>query len=74
MHGRVEVGQRCTVEPVEAEHLNVGDVVLCEQNGQDYLMRIKAIQGDRFQIVDNRGAILGWIRAHSIFGRCVRVE
>jgi len=74
MSGKIESGQLCTVEPVEAESLNVGDIVLCKVNGSQYLHLIKAIQGARFQIGNNKGRINGWITANSIYGRCVRVE
>jgi len=74
MVGKIEAGQLCTVEPVAVESLEVGDIVLCKVNGSEYLHLIKAIQGPRFQIGNNRGRINGWITAKSIFGRCIRVE
>lgn len=75
MKGKIESGQRCTVEPIE-DHgtLKKGDIVLCKVKGNQYLHLIKAIQGERFQIGNNRGFINGWISANSIFGRCVAVE
>jgi hypothetical protein len=74
MTGKIESGQLCTVEPVETDALRVGDIVLCKVNGTEYLHLIKAIQGPRFQIGNNRGRINGWVSANSIYGRCVRVE
>jgi hypothetical protein len=74
MQGRIESGQLCTVESVDPATLAVGDIVLCEVNGREYLHLVKAIQGGRFQIGNNRGRINGWISANSIFGKCVRVE
>ena len=74
MAGKVESGQLCTVEPVGAATLRVGDIVLCKVNGREYLHLIKAIQGQRYQIGNNRGRINGWVSAGAIFGRCVRVE
>jgi hypothetical protein len=74
MKGTIESGQLCTVEPTEPSELRVGDIVLCKVRGREYLHLIKAIQGPRFQIGNNRGRINGWITAGSIFGRCVRVE
>jgi hypothetical protein len=70
MAGKVESGQLCTVDPAS---LAVGDIVLCKVNGREYLHLVKAIQGHRFQIGNNRGRINGWVSAGSIFGRCVRV-
>lgn len=74
MTGKIESGQLCTVEPVNHERLQVGDIVLCKVNGNEHLHLIKAIQGERFQIGNNRGRINGWISAGSLFGKCVRVE
>lgn len=74
MTGKIESGQLCTVAPVEAVALAIGDIVLCRVNGNEYLHLIKAIQGPRFQIGNNRGRINGWITARSIYGRCIRIE
>jgi hypothetical protein len=74
MRGKVNSGQLCTVEPVDPATLAVGDIVLCKVNGRQYLHLVKAIQGGRFQIGNNRGHINGWVSANSIYGKCVRVE
>jgi hypothetical protein len=74
MSGKIASGQLCTVAPVETACLEVGDIVLCKVNGREYLHLIKAIQGPRFQIGNNRGRINGWVSANAIFGKCVRVE
>lgn len=74
MTGKIESGQLCTVAPVEVEQLEVGDIVLCKVSGTQYLHLIRAIQGNRFQIANNRGRINGWIGANGIFGKLVRVE
>jgi hypothetical protein len=75
MKGKIESGQLCTVEPIaDVSLLKVGDIVLCKVNGKEYLHLVKAIQGQRFQIGNNRGRINGWVAAGSIFGKCVRIE
>jgi hypothetical protein len=75
MKPKVKSGQRCTVAPVsDHEELAVGDIVLCKVRGNEYLHLIKAIQGGRFQIGNNRGHINGWIGPNSIFGRLTHVE
>lgn len=74
MTGKIESGQLCTVVPVDPETIEVGDIVLCKVNGSEYLHLVKAKQGPRFQIGNNRGRINGWITGNSIFGRCIRVE
>jgi SOS-response transcriptional repressor LexA len=75
MKSKIESGQLCTVEPISSfETLEKGDIVLCKVNGREYLHLIKAINGARFQIGNNRGRINGWIGTNSIFGKCVNVE
>jgi hypothetical protein len=74
MQGKIDSGQLCTVAPVDPATLKVGDIVLCKVNGKQYLHLVKAIQGNRFQIGNNRGKINGWVSGNSIYGKCVRVE
>jgi hypothetical protein len=75
MAGKIESGQLCTVVPVDdPSELAVGDIVLCKVNGSQYIHLIKAIQGPRFQIGNNRGRVNGWITANSIYGKCIRIE
>ena len=74
MAGKIESGKLCTVTPADAAALKVGDIVLCRVRGSEYLHLVKAIQGPRFQIGNNRGRINGWITGSTIYGRCVRIE
>jgi hypothetical protein len=74
MSGRIESGQLCTVQPVDPATLKVGDIVLCKVNGRQYLHLIKAVQGARFLIGNNRGRTNGWIGSNCIYGKCVRIE
>jgi hypothetical protein len=74
MSGKIESGQLCTVEPVDLALLKVGDIVLCKVNGKQYLHLVKAIQGKRFQIGNNRGRTNGWVGESGIFGKCVKIE
>ena len=75
MVGKIESGQLCTVEAIQDHSkLRVGDIVLCKVGGSEYLHLIKAIQGERFQIGNNRGRINGWVGGNCIFGKCVQIE
>jgi len=74
MRGKIEPGQLCTVEPVDPAKLQVGDIVLCKVNGRQYLHLVKAKQGDRFQIGNNRGRINGWVSRNGIYGKCTRIQ
>ena len=71
---RIKSGQLCTIAPVCARDLQVGDTVLCRVKSAQYLHRILAIQGDRFQIGNNRGRINGWVRQNRIYGWLISVE
>ena len=74
MQGKINSGQLVTVEPILNKILTKDDIVLCKVNGSQYLHIIKAIQGDRFQIGNNKGRINGWITKKSIYGICVHIE
>ncbi len=74
MRGKVNNGDLVTCEPTGERTLEVGDIVLCQVGGQQYLHLIKAIRGPSFQIGNNRGGINGWISRSAIHGVCVRVE
>ena len=71
MVGKIASGQLCTVEPLGDHVLEVGDIVLCRVSGSQYLHLVKALQGERVQIGNNRGGINGWITRRQIFGRLV---
>jgi hypothetical protein len=75
MVGKISSGQLCTVTPLaDADALAVDDIVLCRVKGNQYLHLVKAIQGERFQIGNNRGGINGWITRRQIFGRLIAVD
>jgi len=68
----IESGDLVVVEPIsEKTEFDKGDIVLCKVKGKQYLHLISAIQGERFQISNNRGFINGWISKNAIFGKLV---
>ena len=69
MAPEVRSGQLCTVDPIDPAAVQVGDVVLCKVRGTEYLHLVRARQGMRFQIGNNRGHINGWVGPKAIFGR-----
>jgi hypothetical protein len=73
MRGKINSGQLCTVAPI-TDPPQVGDIVLCKVNGRQYLHLVKAVQGERYQIGNNRGRINGWVSRGCIYGKCIRVE
>ncbi len=69
MKGKIKGGDLVTIRPIEDdEEIEVGDIVLCKVKGNEYLHIVKAIQGERYQIGNNKGGINGWIGINSIFG------
>src|SRR4028118_1535328 len=74
MKGKVNDGDLVTLEPCDPKTLAVGDVVLVRVRGTDYLHLIKATDGERFQIGNNRGGINGWVRAGSVYGKATKIE
>lgn len=67
MSGKIESGQLCTIEP--ATTVEKGDIVLCKVNGKQCLHLVTAIQGNRYQISNNKGRVNGWISLNCIYGR-----
>src|ERR671936_2575500 len=61
MAGRVDDGDRVTVEPFGTREPAVGDIVLVRCRGHEYLHLIQARRGDQFLIGNNRGGINGWV-------------
>jgi SOS-response transcriptional repressor LexA len=74
MAGLVNDGDMVTVAPYGEAEPQMGDIVLVKVRGHEYLHLIKARQGDRYLIGNNRGGINGWVGRSAIFGRAVKVE
>ena len=74
MMPRVRSGALVTLDPCRPDQLAVDDIVLVRVKGNVYLHLIKAIDGERFQIGNNRGGINGWVGPNAIYGKAVKVE
>jgi len=74
MTPKIKSGQLCTIAPVRADEISVGDAVLVKVHGNRYLHLVKAIQGQRVQIGNNHGRINGWTTLDHVYGRLVSVE
>jgi SOS-response transcriptional repressor LexA len=73
MKGKIESGNLITVSS-KLTDLKVGDVVLCKVKGSEYVHLIKAIDGERYLIGNNKGRINGWISCNGIFGKVTSIE
>lgn len=49
-----------------------GTVVLCTVNGRQYLHLVKAVNGERYLIGNNRGGLNGWTNRQRVHGVLVR--
>ena len=78
MSPKIESGDLVTVEPVEIEPLEKGDIVFCRVSGHYYVHLIQAVQqkmgGYRYQIGNNRNRTNGTIGIENIFGIVTQVE
>lgn len=74
MRGKVNDGDTVTLAPADPAKLAVGDVVLVRVKGNILLHLIKAINGERFLIGNNRGGINGWVGQHCIYGIATQIE
>lgn len=73
MRGKIDSGDKVTIEPLIDQELLSGDIVLVTCNGNDYLHLIKAIKGNQFQIGNTRGNINGWVTRKSIYGKVIEI-
>jgi hypothetical protein len=72
MRGRVESGALVTLEPCKAA-VKEDDIVLVRVKGNVYLHLVKAKQGDRFLIGNNRGGINGWVGPQAVYGLATKI-
>ena len=70
----IRSGNLVTLEVCKQEALEKGHIVLVRVNGNVYLHLITAINGDRYQISNNKGHINGWVKYGAIYGRAVKIE
>lgn len=69
MEPRIKDGQLVVIESCKIEDVKIDDVVLVTVHGNDYLHIIKAIDGKRFLIGNNKGRINGWVGFNKIHGK-----
>jgi hypothetical protein len=74
MRGKINDGDLVTLEPCDPGTLQPDDIVLVKVRARDYVHLIKAVNGKRFQIGNNRGHINGWVGPNCIYGKATKVE
>lgn len=74
MTGRIDDGDAVTIAPCDATSIRVGDGVFVRIHGNCLIHLVKAIQGDRVLIGNNRGKINGWVNKSAVLGRVIQVD
>lgn len=68
----IRSGEDVRLEPIAPdEEVDVGDIVLVRVGGRVYLHLVRAKEGDRLQIANNRGHVNGWVGRRALYGRRV---
>ena len=70
---RIKSGQLITISP-DVSDLHKGDIVFAKVKGKYYVHLLSAIQGERYQISNNKGHINGWVGSSGLFGKVIKVE
>lgn len=56
----------------EDTDITPNDIVLCVVSGRQYLHLVKAVNGDRYLIGNNRGGLNGWTNRKHIYGILIK--
>lgn len=69
-------GSRVTIEPVEIERIELGDIVAVKVGDETMLHLVKAInpQEGRVEISGTSGPPNGWTSVECVYGICTRIE
>jgi len=72
MKPKINSGDKVTVSPVD--NIKKGDIVFCKVKGNFYVHLVKAVQGEKYLIGNNKGRTNGWTNKSNIFGKVIKVE
>ena len=75
MAGIIRSSERVTVEPVDPERLEVGDVVIAEVDGVPMLHLVREIDAEarRVEIGGSDGSVNGWTPFARVFAICTEI-
>jgi hypothetical protein len=68
-------GSRLTIEPIDRERIELGDIVLARVGEETMLHLVKAIdpEGRRVEISGTRSPSNGWTPFERVYGICTRI-
>jgi len=72
MSPKINSGNKITISP--SKSFKKGDMVFCKVKGRYYIHLISAVNGQRYQISNNKGKINAWIHKKNIFGKVIKIE
>ncbi|HEY3550556.1 MAG TPA: S24/S26 family peptidase [Gaiellaceae bacterium] len=69
-------GSRVTIEPVDVERIELGDIVAVKVCDETMLHLVKAIDRDerRIEVSGTSGPANGWTSFDSVYAICTRIE
>lgn len=69
-------GSRVTIEPIDLERVEVGDIVVAKVRGSTMLHLVKAIdlRNRRVEISGTTGSSNGWTPLDGVLGVCTEIE
>lgn len=69
-------GSRVTIEPVDVERVELGDIVVVKVGGETMLHLVKTIDRDerRIEVSGTSGPANGWTSFDSVYAICTRIE
>jgi peptidase S24-like protein len=68
-------GSSVTIEPVDVDRVELGDIVVAKVGDSTMLHLVKAIDSDRRLVeISGTGASSGWTAFDRVFGICTRIE
>ena len=74
MRGKIESGQRVTLQPVNPNDLVVGDVVFVQWKNNFLLHLVKELTETHVLIGTNIGKINGWELREAVLGRVTKIH
>lgn len=76
MRPLIPSGAAVVISPIQAERVEVDDIVLVRVAGHVYLHKVLAVELERHRarIGNNRGGVNGWAGFDRIYGICVAVD
>lgn len=74
MTPRIASRQPVTIESVDLEKLEKGDIVYVKVRGRVYTHQVLALRSDEVQIGNNHGGVNGWTKRENVFGIITAID